>query len=248
MVSEHSRITGNFTVLTFIHYLEFSYTAECRTKEYFSVSIHFNSTYFNSTYFNSTQFHLTQSIQLNSMTAIKPRITVGLPDKQILEQDQSVSLRCLAAGQPSPSLTWWADGKEVTGKESRYTIATKITSSGGVQSLLTIQGLRMSDSAIYACKADNKAGIAVTSSDIAVRGMSKKYDRGAYNRVTKGRISQSRRILILLLFFCFAHCFTQLPPCLRVLQVTLYGEVDGFFKASTLLSKHRIHCAAQSRN
>ena len=92
-------------------------------------------------------------------------------ESKVLEQDRTVRLTCGADGQPRPKLTWWSDGTEINNRESRFAITTANTASG-VQSVLTIQGLRMSDSAIYACKAENKAGIAVTKSNIAVSGMS----------------------------------------------------------------------------
>ena len=87
-----------------------------------------------------------------------------------MEQDGTATLTCTADGQPLPKLTWWSDGKEINAAKPRFSIATSDTASG-VQSILTIQGLRMSDSAIYACKAENKAGVAITTSNVAVSGM-----------------------------------------------------------------------------
>ncbi|XP_065056612.1 cell adhesion molecule DSCAM-like [Rhopilema esculentum] len=102
--------------------------------------------------------------------AIKPRITTLPQTRQVLEQDQTLSLKCIAAGQPTPQFTWWSDGVQVFNSQQRVTIATSNTASGGVQSILMIQGLRMSDSAVYACKSENKAGVATATSDVTVKG------------------------------------------------------------------------------
>ena len=102
--------------------------------------------------------------------AVRPQLIHLLKPRQVLEQDQSVTLKCIATGQPTPKLTWWSDGKEIPANRPRFTIVSSRLASGGIQSEATIRGLRMSDSAVYACKAENKAGVAVTTSDLAVNG------------------------------------------------------------------------------
>ena len=123
---------------------------------------------------------------------MRPTIKKVLEESKVLEQDGTATLTCTADGQPLPKLTWWSDGKEINAAKPRFSIATSDTASG-VLSILTIQGLRMSDSAIYACKAENKAGVAITTSNVAVSGMYSTVIAKSHQLVSVAKLDKSRR-------------------------------------------------------
>eukprot|EP00794_Sanderia_malayensis_P011383 gene11383-12569_t len=101
--------------------------------------------------------------------AVKPRIINELAARQVLNQDESVILKCQATGQPFSSITWTVDGMELKMKP-RFVITNLLSPSNGITSSLKIDGLRMSDGGLYQCKAENKAGIASSKSTIAITG------------------------------------------------------------------------------
>ncbi|XP_076879021.1 leucine-rich repeat, immunoglobulin-like domain and transmembrane domain-containing protein 3a [Brachyhypopomus gauderio] len=79
----------------------------------------------------------------------------------------NVLLRCDATGFPTPSLLWSrADGTRVN------TTVVKDSPGEGVQcSILSLQGVQVSDAGIYRCKAKNVAGNAEAFVTLSVAGM-----------------------------------------------------------------------------
>ncbi len=112
---------------------------------------------------------MTNLFVLLYLIAVQPSIIEKPAARQILQQDQSINLHCKATGQPLPDITWFVDGKEVKQK-ARFSITSLELLSGRRKSTLKIDGLRMSDGGIYQCKAENKAGISMTKSNVAITG------------------------------------------------------------------------------
>uniref|UniRef100_A0A3B3SBP1 Roundabout, axon guidance receptor, homolog 2 (Drosophila) n=1 Tax=Paramormyrops kingsleyae TaxID=1676925 RepID=A0A3B3SBP1_9TELE len=95
------------------------------------------------------------------LTDRPPPIIRQGPANQTLGVDGVALLKCQAAGDPIPTISWLKDGLSLLGKEPRMSLQEM----GSLQ----IRGLRMSDSGIYTCVAASSSGETSWSAFLEVR-------------------------------------------------------------------------------
>eukprot|EP00095_Tigriopus_kingsejongensis_P001845 maker-scaffold10_size831480-snap-gene-7.22 protein:Tk01845 transcript:maker-scaffold10_size831480-snap-gene-7.22-mRNA-1 annotation:"down syndrome cell adhesion molecule-like protein" len=88
---------------------------------------------------------------------------------QTLQPGPSVSLKCSAAGNPTPNIRWTLDGFSLPDSE-RFMIGQYVSSHGDVISHLNITQARIEDGGRYFCQAHNRAGSVSHSSRLNVYG------------------------------------------------------------------------------
>ena len=90
--------------------------------------------------------------------------TKVIPNEVSKSFGSSITIDCSAFGKPTPSLTWYKDGVELT-STGRITITNTTTNSTHVQSILVITSLMDGDEATYKCIGTNTLpnGIATQS-------------------------------------------------------------------------------------
>ena len=81
-------------------------------------------------------------------------MTTMIPRKISKYSDESVVVNCAATGRPTPVLTWYKDGVELT--SSNGLTITNIANETYAQRILTIVSLVEADEGIYECIATNK--------------------------------------------------------------------------------------------
>ncbi|PSN46727.1 Down syndrome cell adhesion molecule-like protein Dscam2, partial [Blattella germanica] len=77
--------------------------------------------------------------------------------EQTLQPGSSVSLKCSASGNPTPSISWMLDGFPLPHNE-RMMIGQYVTVFGDVISHVNISQVKPDDGGEYACAAENRAG------------------------------------------------------------------------------------------
>jgi len=95
--------------------------------------------------------------------------------------DSKVSLICVAAGNPPPTISWTLDNAPLTtshdddgddGDEmSRYVIVSSVTPDGDVVSYVNVSGVQVVDGGTYRCTARNRVGVEAFSGRLHVYGM-----------------------------------------------------------------------------
>ena len=75
---------------------------------------------------------------------------------------ETLSLSCNTSGVPSPSVSWFKNGQQL--------ISGTGTVRVGLDHTLTLTGVQEGDSGAYQCRTSNKAGIALASAAVIVRG------------------------------------------------------------------------------
>ena len=78
------------------------------------------------------------------------------PDRQIVSQGSSAELRCLAVGDPTPSVRWTKVGED---------LSSSVQTSGPV---LRITSAMVRDRGMYICSAENAGGTSQASAIIEV--------------------------------------------------------------------------------
>lgn len=87
------------------------------------------------------------------------------PKSQTVKENEKVVLECKATGNPAPKLTWYKDETPLT--SSRL---YKISMKKDKTCVLEISNAGPISPCIYTCRAENIAGLAVTSATITVQG------------------------------------------------------------------------------
>ncbi|XP_039229544.1 Down syndrome cell adhesion molecule-like protein Dscam2 isoform X6 [Drosophila yakuba] len=77
--------------------------------------------------------------------------------EQTLQPGPAVSLKCSAAGNPTPQISWTLDGFPLP-SNGRFMIGQYITVHGDVISHVNISHVMVEDGGEYACNAENRAG------------------------------------------------------------------------------------------
>ncbi|KAG1671033.1 Down syndrome cell adhesion molecule-like protein Dscam2 [Nymphon striatum] len=72
-----------------------------------------------------------------------------------LQPGPSISLRCIAVGRPSPSISWEMNGEKVKAN-TKFLVSEKIMKNGTIVGKLIIKNIRTEDGGDYSCRADNK--------------------------------------------------------------------------------------------
>ncbi|XP_063241575.1 cell adhesion molecule Dscam2-like [Bacillus rossius redtenbacheri] len=88
--------------------------------------------------------------------------------EQTLQPGPPVSLRCIAAGNPPPHVTWLLDGGQLSPRG--YVLGSFVNPAGSVVSHLNISYTRVQHGGIYSCVARNLLGTARHSAALNVYG------------------------------------------------------------------------------
>jgi len=113
-------------------------------------------------------------------TAARAYIYRHFNEETFATVDSRVSLVCVAAGNPPPTVTWTLDDAPLTPNDdddddddsmtSRYVIASSVTPDGDVISHVNISGVRVSDGGTYRCTARNRVGVESFAGKLLVYG------------------------------------------------------------------------------
>lgn len=87
-----------------------------------------------------------------------------------LQPGNSVFLKCIASGNPTPEITWELDSKRLSNND-RYQIGQLVTVNGDVVSHLNISSVHTNDGGLYKCLASSKVGSTEHSDRINVYGL-----------------------------------------------------------------------------
>ncbi|KAL3210794.1 hypothetical protein MRX96_036892 [Rhipicephalus microplus] len=90
-------------------------------------------------------------------------------EEQTLQPGASVSLRCSAAGNPLPQVTWTLDDAPVPDFH-RFRVGDFVTADSVVVSFVNVTELRVEDGGLYACAAANAVGEARHGARVNVHG------------------------------------------------------------------------------
>ncbi|XP_042865020.1 Down syndrome cell adhesion molecule-like protein Dscam2 [Penaeus japonicus] len=88
---------------------------------------------------------------------------------QTLTPGPSVSLKCIASGTPTPTITWALDGFPLPQNE-RLVMGQYVSVHGEVISHVNISGVRVEDGGSYSCSASNSAASVVHAAPLHVYG------------------------------------------------------------------------------
>lgn len=92
--------------------------------------------------------------------------------EKILQRGDSVSLKCSASGNPSPTITWTVDDEAIVQRVD-MTIGQYLGQHGDVIGHLNISNVQTEDSGDYTCVAKNKLGQSGHTAHISVNGKTK---------------------------------------------------------------------------
>ncbi|XP_058796799.1 cell adhesion molecule Dscam2 [Phymastichus coffea] len=90
--------------------------------------------------------------------------------EQTLQPGPAVSLKCSAAGNPTPQITWALDGFPLPGNQ-RFVIGQYVTVHGDVISHVNISTVVVEDGGEYSCTAENRAGKVTHAARLNVYGL-----------------------------------------------------------------------------
>lgn len=93
----------------------------------------------------------------------KPKVE-KIPDTAV-NIGEPVRLQCQYSGQPTPSITWFKDGKSIPLDDSRVVV----TQETPTLSVLTINASTMDDKGVYTAKVTNMAGDAEGKANVNVK-------------------------------------------------------------------------------
>lgn len=77
--------------------------------------------------------------------------------EQLTQAGPKVSLKCVATGTPLPVITWALDKSPIRG-QSQVVITDFVNENGDVVSFLNVTSVRLHDSGLYRCTAENVHG------------------------------------------------------------------------------------------
>ncbi|KAL4705617.1 hypothetical protein ACJJTC_018739 [Scirpophaga incertulas] len=92
--------------------------------------------------------------------------------EQVLRPGQVVTLKCSAAGSPSPHFSWLLDGQPLNtiARGHRYSVEQFATKTNDVVSYLNISAVRSEDGGLYTCRAANSLGEITHTSRLNIYG------------------------------------------------------------------------------
>ncbi|ENN75865.1 hypothetical protein YQE_07594, partial [Dendroctonus ponderosae] len=91
-------------------------------------------------------------------------------NEETVQPGNSVFLKCIASGNPTPEITWELYGRRLSNND-RFQIGQYVTVNGDIVSHLNITGIHTNDGGLYRCNANSKVGSADHSARINVYGL-----------------------------------------------------------------------------
>ncbi|XP_068899423.1 cell adhesion molecule Dscam1 isoform X18 [Tenebrio molitor] len=91
-------------------------------------------------------------------------------NEETVQPGNSVFMKCIASGNPTPEITWELYGRRLSNSE-RNQIGQYVTVNGDVVSHLNITAIHTNDGGLYRCVASSKVGSADHSARINVYGL-----------------------------------------------------------------------------
>lgn len=107
---------------------------------------------------------------LRLLTEIAPQLVYRFIE-QTMQPGPSVSLKCSAAGNPTPQISWLLDGFPLP-QNDRLLIGQYVTVYGDVISHVNISAVKPEDGGEYECIASSRAGEARHSARLNIYGES----------------------------------------------------------------------------
>ncbi|XP_076065820.1 cell adhesion molecule Dscam1-like isoform X6 [Oratosquilla oratoria] len=98
-----------------------------------------------------------------------PQLTYAFQERT-LQPGPSVFLKCVAAGNPTPEITWELDGKRLTNSD-RMQVGQYVMVNGEVVSHLNISAIHTNDGGYYACVASSTVGSVRHAAHLNVYGL-----------------------------------------------------------------------------
>nr|AGK90306.1 down syndrome cell adhesion molecule [Cherax quadricarinatus] len=98
-----------------------------------------------------------------------PQLTYTF-ETSTLQPGPSVYLKCVAAGNPTPEITWELDGTRLSNSE-RMQVGQYVTVNGEVVSHLNISAVHTNDGGLYACVASSTVGSVKHAARLNVYGL-----------------------------------------------------------------------------
>lgn len=101
---------------------------------------------------------------VNIVLAVYP-VFLKVPKNVTVKAGKPVELKCAAAGQPTPVISWQKDGGDnfPAARERRMQVYPH-------DDRFYIMNTRTADEGVYSCMARNEAGVAVTNATVTVLG------------------------------------------------------------------------------
>ncbi|KAK0094057.1 hypothetical protein PV326_011918 [Microctonus aethiopoides] len=119
--------------------------------------------------FVRNEHEMAQGIAEIRLGEISPQLVYRFIE-QTMQPGPSVSLKCSAAGNPTPQITWLLDGFSLP-QNDRLLIGQYVTVYGDVISHVNISSVKSEDSGEYECTAASRAGEASHSARLNVYGL-----------------------------------------------------------------------------
>ncbi|XP_066244772.1 cell adhesion molecule Dscam1 isoform X36 [Euwallacea similis] len=91
-------------------------------------------------------------------------------NEETVQPGNSVFLKCIASGNPTPEITWELYGRKLSNSD-RYQIGQYVTVNGDIVSHLNITAIHTNDGGLYRCNANSKVGSANHAARINVYGL-----------------------------------------------------------------------------
>lgn len=101
-------------------------------------------------------------------TDTPPQLVSGFI-RQTVQPGISVSLKCIASGNPTPNIRWTLDGFPLP-QADRFVIGQYVPMHGNVISHVNITGVRVEDGGTYRCTAANRVGEVAHQAQLNVYG------------------------------------------------------------------------------
>ncbi|OTF83836.1 cell adhesion molecule-like protein [Euroglyphus maynei] len=99
-----------------------------------------------------------QSIVELKLGDVAPMLLETFPERQVIQPNSAISIRCIVIGTPLPQIRWYLDDQPIPPNLSRFRTGDHVTNEGKVVSFVNITNVRVIDGGQYTCVAQNEVG------------------------------------------------------------------------------------------